>query len=452
MEIRRLILPAIGLAAVAGGQHAPKQSGDLAKAAEEVESAAKAYRAAGLPWEARDLRAPVKPEQNAWPLLEKAGFRAGALPRFDDPKIARLLNRNAPNDAATKFQQPAASLTLAEQASRLPFLDSGTDLDLSAINVDFATYAQMKVIVKALCRRAEVKAQGKMPESATRDLATAERLSVLLGQQPGLIPMLVEVACQAVVLDSIQWCAGARVDSPKGLRTLQGALPGPRDLPGLYRPLLGESYTGLALIRNMKAMDEHRKDMMNMILPGGRKSLDTSWVIRTGIPKDTESRAYFARHLQFWTQAKPLMDKFKNNPDRLQAVMNWLAKKWEAKKNLASYKFITMTDTALESAGTPITRLRANMLTTRALLAAMLIRNKTGHWPSRITDIPGRWPDPFTGKPLKLKLMGGGIRIYSVGPNGRDDGGIFKSEIKDETKQDQYDDVIASYPPRPLSR
>jgi hypothetical protein len=40
--------------------------------------------------------------------------------------------------------------------------------------------------------------------------------------------------------------------------------------------------------------------------------------------------------------------------------------------------------------------------------------------PKFITAIP---PDPFDGKPLRMAARDGGVVLYSIGPDGRDDGG-----------------------------
>ena len=72
--------------------------------------------------------------------------------------------------------------------------------------------------------------------------------------------------------------------------------------------------------------------------------------------------------------------------------------------------------------------LEAMMLTTKAGLACKIYKNETGHYPETlgalIPDILDEVPiDPFTGKPLTYKLQDGGVLIYSVGSNEKDDEG-----------------------------
>ena len=70
--------------------------------------------------------------------------------------------------------------------------------------------------------------------------------------------------------------------------------------------------------------------------------------------------------------------------------------------------------------------LEAMMLTTKAGLACKIYKNETGHYPENLEAlVPGLFDevplDPFTGKPLIYTLQDGGVLIYSVGSNEKDD-------------------------------
>ncbi len=75
----------------------------------------------------------------------------------------------------------------------------------------------------------------------------------------------------------------------------------------------------------------------------------------------------------------------------------------------------------------------------RLLLVLLSIRADArgrGHLPVSIADVglDGRMGiDPFSGKPLLCKPKGGGFLLYSVGPDGRDDGGVPCNEDADPT-------------------
>jgi hypothetical protein len=64
----------------------------------------------------------------------------------------------------------------------------------------------------------------------------------------------------------------------------------------------------------------------------------------------------------------------------------------------------------------------------RVAFALEAFRKTTGGYPKRLDELTVRYirsvpDDLFTGKPLVYKLEGKGYRLYSVGPNGTDDGG-----------------------------
>ncbi|MFO0810896.1 MAG: hypothetical protein U0746_19885 [Gemmataceae bacterium] len=61
-----------------------------------------------------------------------------------------------------------------------------------------------------------------------------------------------------------------------------------------------------------------------------------------------------------------------------------------------------------------------------AAVAVEEFRVRTGDWPKSLAALGIALPDdPYTGKPLLLKWLADGVAVYSVGPNGRDDGGTL---------------------------
>jgi hypothetical protein len=75
-------------------------------------------------------------------------------------------------------------------------------------------------------------------------------------------------------------------------------------------------------------------------------------------------------------------------------------------------------------------------------LAAERYRLRHGQWPESLSDIPpdllpdawahGPSVDPFDGQPLRYQISDDGLRLYSVGRNGQDDGGLdhfYKGDI-----------------------
>jgi hypothetical protein len=85
-------------------------------------------------------------------------------------------------------------------------------------------------------------------------------------------------------------------------------------------------------------------------------------------------------------------------------------------------------------------RTRAELLLTRVALGLAAFKAERGAYPTALADLsPGFVPDvptdPFTGAPFVYARTEGGYRLYSVGPNMKDDGG---------TDREPADDVSAS--------
>src|SRR5262249_23126629 len=72
-----------------------------------------------------------------------------------------------------------------------------------------------------------------------------------------------------------------------------------------------------------------------------------------------------------------------------------------------------------------------NLARLRTMIAALAVerfRIKYGDWPGALADVapsplPASWTDPFDGAPLRYRRRFDGVVIYSVGADGKDDGG-----------------------------
>ncbi len=74
-------------------------------------------------------------------------------------------------------------------------------------------------------------------------------------------------------------------------------------------------------------------------------------------------------------------------------------------------------------------RSRAELRSAVAALAAERYRRDRGAWPAKGADLVAKgflkaWPqDPFDGAPLRCKRLADGLVVYSIGQDGKDDGG-----------------------------
>lgn len=89
-------------------------------------------------------------------------------------------------------------------------------------------------------------------------------------------------------------------------------------------------------------------------------------------------------------------------------------------------------------------RIRAVLGSLVLLVASERHRQATGEWPASVEDIdpdilfePPH--DPYTGEPYRMTHADGRLRIYSLGPNRKDEGGAY--DLKKWTKKVGEDDV-----------
>lgn len=109
---------------------------------------------------------------------------------------------------------------------------------------------------------------------------------------------------------------------------------------------------------------------------------------------------------------------------------------WEAKPALARVERMARLRAWIFGSNYPPTyfrayqsvmRLVARMHLARAAIAVQQCREESGHWPQHLRECrpskSGKYVDVFTGDWLKIIPAGTGAKVYSVGPDGVDNGG-----------------------------
>lgn len=67
-------------------------------------------------------------------------------------------------------------------------------------------------------------------------------------------------------------------------------------------------------------------------------------------------------------------------------------------------------------------------------------------FPKSLSEAGAAATDPFDGRQLRYKVAGGVCKVYSVGPDLRDDGGQDRRDLPEGGKDDEGWDVVARYP------
>ena len=229
------------------------------------------------------------------------------------------------------------------------------------------------------------------------------------------MPTLIKISIESMALTGLQQVAGTLAENPAALARLSGlagSFETKFDLANTYR---GEAYAGLATIRNPDLSGSFDRD--------DPARNDPSKLIRNGVPKGLSARRLMTRYLQYWTAVETAIKKAPNDLVEQRKAAVKITEGLEAKKSVID-TLISVLGHEYDNVGTHFQAAQANQIVTRALLAALNVRAKTGSLPTRIEEIPGVWTDPFTGKPLRISTVNHSFRIYSVGPDLKDDGGL----------------------------
>ena len=408
---------------------------DFGAAAGELPKALREYRAAGLPWSAAEV-APshLDAGENPAAALRAAGKMLHPGPKGDLTQAIR--NPGPASDAlVVGYAKP---LALVEAVADRPRVDFARDWDLGPY-ILFPEYADMKTLAKAAVLRA-VRSAGKGDDTAAlRDLTLARRLGLWADQEPTLISVLVRIAIESIAIDGAERCVAAAAGSPGRIARYEGWLDLALRPPDFRNALRGEAWMGVTTARNLEAFGGKdtlwslARGDMNVRLP----KIDPTKLRREGLPDGVTARGFLARHLQLWNEASRTTDGFRQPPESVGKRLDAIEMRIETEKGL-SYVYDRIMMAVFGGAGEAVTTLDARRAVGRGFAEAMAFHAKRGTWPLKVSQT-----DPFTGSPLRVKA-GKDFRVYSVGRDRKDDGGVLHREAKPGTKGE---DLVAAYPP-----
>jgi len=269
------------------------------------------------------------------------------------------------------------------------------------------------------------KAEMKMMKSQVADVALVQRRR------------------NQIVTAAVEQCIASYRNRPEALAALKAQLAKMTDELNFGRAVRGEAYMGLTVLRNGAIF---RSRVLRNQRPGDLPlpPIDRRMLQRSGSPTGLLERLMGGKLLKHYVQLNGLARRDAGDPERLSADLKATDVGLENDHSFTGiYRAILAPVYA--NAGQVMVLDRARVLTVNALAGAMLIHARTGKYPARLSDIPGHWVDPFDGKPLRVKVKGDSIRVYSVGPNLKDDGGVARVELRGTSREDY--DIVAAYPP-----
>lgn len=399
-----------------------------------------------------------------------------AEPRIDeDPESGPDLNKviekldagEVHGDLARWLADNEAALEVVRQAAARPRyylpLVSFSDPPL-LLDCLFPNSAKLREVAKALCLRARLRCRQGRLSAAWDDVLTVHRLSRLVQQESLLISQLV-----AVAIDSLACDAGRRLatrgaadadQAQAALKDLQ-ALPALRDIVDAIDR--GERFfmcdatmmlsRGTVSLEGMSGGVAQKPSRMERVFA----NLDWNEVLRINNRwYDEMVRAMRMPRSAQREQAmgelhRKLIESMKLETAGAVRIVLYRLGGWPTRKLLSrqiANLLMALLMPALERAVDIHQRGLMGLEVEKTALALACHKARHGRWPARLDDLVGESiqkvpTDVFTGQPLVYRIEGDGYVLYSVGINGRDDGGLNDDASQDKSKPD---DIAARVP------
>lgn len=409
----------ISVVALGAGVTVAWQQSDFGKAAGDLENQRAAARREGLPLDWADLRKlnpPLTPSQNGAELYRLGFAELHHAGNFQGVPVDKLIKALADGKADAKdvvkaetaLKAAGPALTYIQQASERQgfWIDRKWEMGPA---LTFPEPSDARSAGRALVLRAML---SKDPQSAAKDLRAAARISTHFGSEPILISALVGSAIENSVHQ------GIRALGRRGGAWTAAMLPvadafGP--LPDLHHSLAGEIAMGNHLT------DELARHGSNAFTAMGGEGTPAALRLSGFGPI---RNAFQSRVVEYWRKVYAALPA-----DPLDVA---------ASRTATTIPIPTGPSQALLDMATPILS-GVGDLAPRMEAERRLTRTALQLWAGQSPSIP---KDPFTASSLHLRRTGSDWTIWSVGPDGLDDGG--KPRVKE--MDPRFDMVVQSTP------
>lgn len=372
---------------------------DFVVRSNEAEALSVTYRAAGLPWQAKDLRLnpPVPDKDNAAPLL-RAIFESTVFKENRD-LIVEASQKGKQDELRLQIDKNRALYLAAERAIARPKLDLGIDPDAAATggHDGFQELLDIARLEEIVCARAVSRASRGDAAGCAQDVELAWRIVDWTAECDSILGLLQYSLASRITSECVEHCAEALQGDPRALTSLLSITRRHSDWPDVKRGLLGKSYQELAWLRN--APPESIFAYVTGAGPTQRRAKQSS-IVRSGLPEGVIERAEAAKILRFSIEAMPTIDAGSEDPFKLAHALDSIAER-------VFKRHVDTKPDADEEAPYSYVRLLRGMVDaclskreTEAAIACLIARDETGKWPG---IVPGSWTDPYHGKPLKIE-------------------------------------------------
>jgi hypothetical protein len=407
------------------------------------------YLRSGMPWTSEDLYSGITPEQ--------AKKRAELF----DSGVKAVQSYEL--DGGQRYEEVArinAERRLKESASANVHLDRMADLSgaplLGMIDLNEGIYSHtqslspMKEAIQLLVSRGEWNVAVGRFEDGFIDFRTAYQLANSLGNSEAFMSYIIGNASLAVTDLSLVKAAGVVRGNPRQLKALEELMgQSLGSYPLAINAFKGEALTYLAYARNADIL----KDASTLIFQSGFPGEVNQPVMTSGDPRTMGRRSLAVAFMKLWSGVGDSIKSHPEDQEKWFAALRSETARAVKKGGMAGQMIDFSTpnpDIILDGLKRSKTMRLVNLSLLRG--ARMSLEGKAQ---SQIEAAMER--DPYSEQPLVWKSNGSTFTVYSVGPNGADDGGISRADYQklkggsSVTGADAYD-VPATIPWKPEPR
>jgi len=404
----------------------------------------------GEPVTFADLVPPVPPQQDGTPFYQQAVAQLEiAQKRVPQPvwdSVYEFISRQPQkpfklSDVQKVLREVEPALKTLRQALNYPHMRM---VDWSAAEENpaailFPHFSRFREFARLLCAEGLWrKRQGDM-DGAVESIMTALKLVRRMGDEPTLIGFLVQGAIFAITINGLQRILEDADVSPQAYRALMAELKAWDIDRDFVRALQGERVFSIVACRwAQKASLRELQELMNentgtnqinlaLWLSGKRTFIARNELVMLRYHEALISLARKGTPYD-WASLERLEEQWQKEVkfDRPAPSLRLGAAKltWDDKE-LAKVLFFTWSGVMHKAAD-----FHALQRLGQVAVALRLYRHEHGRYPETLEELvpkylPSLPVDPFDGKPLRYKRLAKGFKVWSVGWDMKDDGGVW---------------------------
>ncbi len=340
------------------------------------------------------------------PEAARAARDLGAFIRGRSPEAKATYDRAVQtHDAGTvreTLAQHTPALVAAETVGGRSALFADRDFS-NPLETTLPEYSDLKLGAKLLKLRSVVRANEGDFAGALQDIRMLDGLAKAVATEPLLIAQMVSSSLSTTRLDAVNEIAGVFAAQPEKLAQLKTEAESTVIHADAEAAIAGESYFGLFVANHLnRRIAEQSSVSPDRLLP-------------KFMPLGLVRRAFAARLLENFAQAA------RSKPGERWRTLS-AARRAAAKSSEPTDQILGDCLPIFEGVDVTILSSATKAKILDALLEIARLRSATAKWPEQWSDVPGGAPvSPLGGEPLRFKVEGEKLTVYSIGLDGVDE-------------------------------